>query len=43
MSEERSWTYKSGVMGNSYVIKLSNTDDLKYVVYLLDQKYESLG
>jgi hypothetical protein len=43
MSEEKSWTYKSGVKGNSYVIKLSKPDDLEYVVFLLNQKYESLG
>jgi len=43
MSEERSWTYKDGVIGNSYVIKFSKPDDLEYVVYLLNQKYESLG
>jgi hypothetical protein len=43
MSEERSWTYKDGVIGNSYLIKFSKPDDLEYVVYLLNQKYESLG
>jgi len=43
VSEERSWTYKSGVIGNSYMIKLSEKTDLDYVVYLINQKYESLG
>jgi hypothetical protein len=43
VSEERSWTYKSGVIGNSYLIKLSEKTDLDYVVYLINQKYESLG
>ena len=43
MSEERSWTYKDGMIGNAYVIKFSKPDDLEYVVYLLNQKYESLG
>jgi len=43
VSEEKSWTYKSGVIGNSYMIKLSEKTDLDYVVYLINQKYESLG
>ena len=43
VSEEKSWTYKSGVIGNSYLIKLSEKTDLDYVVYLINQKYESLG
>jgi len=43
MSEERSWTLKTGVIGNSYVIKFSKESDLDYVVYLLNQKYESVG
>ena len=43
LSEEKSWTYKSGVMGNSYIIKFSKLADLEYVIYLINQKYESLG
>jgi len=43
VSEQKSWTYKSGVIGNSYLIKLSEKTDLDYVVYLINQKYESLG
>jgi hypothetical protein len=43
MSEERSWTYKDGVIGNSYVINCSKEKELIYVVYLINQKYEALG
>jgi len=40
--EEKSWTYKSGVVGNSYVLKLSQADELEYAKYLIKQKYDSL-
>lgn len=43
MSEEKSWTLKTGVVGNSYVIRFSKESDLDYVVYLINQKYESIG
>lgn len=43
MSTKRQWTYKSGVVGNAYVIKIENISDLEYIVYLIQQKYESIG
>jgi hypothetical protein len=43
MAVEKSWTYKSGVIGSSYRIKVQNTSEIKYVVDLINQKYESLG
>ena len=39
---ERSWTYKDGKVGNSYGITLSKSDEIDYVIYLLNQKYETL-
>ena len=30
-------------MGHSSVIKFSKLDDLEYVVYLINQKYELIG
>jgi predicted transport protein len=43
MSEERSRVHRDGVMGHSSVIKFSKLDDLEYVVYLINQKYELIG
>ena len=40
--KEKSWTYKSGVVENSYGITLSKSDEIDYVIYLLKQKYETL-
>ena len=40
--KEKSWTYKSGVVGNSYGITLSKSDEIDYIIYLLNQKYETL-
>ena len=40
--KEKSWKYKSGVVGNSYGIQLSKSDEIDYIVYLLKQKYETL-
>jgi len=41
-SEERTWTWKSGKTGHSYLIKISNAADLDYALYLINQKYECL-
>ena len=40
--EEKSWTYKSGIVGNSYLLKLSNATELEYAKYLIKQKYDKL-
>ena len=40
--KEKSWKYKSGVVGNSYGIQLSKSEEIDYIVYLLKQKYETL-
>jgi hypothetical protein len=43
MTEEGSWTWKSGGAGHNYKIRLKNNDDLDFVLFLLEQKYNSLG
>ena len=40
--KEKSWKYKSGIIGNSYGITLSNLEEIDYIIYLLRQKYDSL-
>ena len=40
--EAKSWTHKSGRVGNSYVMKLSKASDLEYAKYFIKQKYDSL-
>tara|TARA_B100000795_G_scaffold100730_1_gene74045 strand:- start:209 stop:1165 length:957 start_codon:yes stop_codon:yes gene_type:complete len=42
MSGTRSWTWKSGDQGHVYIISLKDLDDLKYVMFLLEQKYKSM-
>jgi len=42
LAEERDWTWKSGATGHEYRIGLKDLDDLDYVMYLLNQKYESI-
>ena len=42
MSAKRSWTWKSGAQGHVYVIGLNNPDDVEYVMFLLEQKYNSM-
>lgn len=42
MTEGRSWTWKSGQTGHEYRLRLKNKDDLDYVTFLLEQKYNSL-
>ena len=41
-AEERTWTWKSGKTGHSYLIKIKDASDLDYAMYLINQKYESL-
>jgi hypothetical protein len=43
MAEERSWTWKSEQTGHVYVIHVGEIDELDYVMFLLEQKYRSLG
>lgn len=40
--EEKSWTNKNGIEGNSYLLKISNASELEYAKYLIKQKYDSL-
>ncbi len=39
---EGSWTWKSGETGHTYKIPLKKENDLDYVMYLLEQKYNSI-
>lgn len=41
-AEERTWTWKSGKTGHSYLVKITDASDLDYALYLINQKYESL-
>jgi predicted transport protein len=43
MTEEGGWKWKSGATGHDYKIHLKNKDDLDYVMFLLEQKYNSLS
>ena len=43
LAKEGSWKWKSGQTGLNYKIRLKNKDDLDYVMFLLEQKYNSLG
>lgn len=42
LAEERSWTWKTGKTGHTYLVKISSSQDLDYALYLINQKYESL-
>ena len=42
MTKEGSWKWKSGQTGHEYKIHLNNIDDSDYVMFLLEQKYNSL-
>jgi predicted transport protein len=43
ITEERSWKWKSGQTGHDYKIRLRHQDDIDYMMFLLEQKYNSLG
>jgi hypothetical protein len=42
LANERDWTWKDGKTGHSYLISITEIEQLDYVLYLLNQKYESL-
>ncbi|NVJ99925.1 MAG: hypothetical protein HWE12_00145 [Oceanospirillaceae bacterium] len=42
LAQEKSWTWKDGVIGNLYVIPFSKPEQIDYLMYLINQKYESL-
>ena len=41
-ADERSWKWKSGQTGHSYLVKIRSHADLDYALYLINQKYESI-
>ena len=43
MTEEGGWKWKSGETAHIYKICLKNEDGLDYLMFLLEQKYNSLG
>ncbi|MDA8866269.1 DUF5655 domain-containing protein [Porticoccaceae bacterium] len=43
MTGNRSWNWKSGAQGHVYTIDLKDESDLDYVMFLLKQKYNSMG
>jgi len=43
MTEDGNWKYKSGETGHNYKIRMNNKDNLDYVMFILEQKYNSLG
>jgi len=42
MTGSRSWKWKSGDQGHEYTISLKHLSDLDYVMFLLEQKYNSM-
>jgi hypothetical protein len=42
MTGSRSWNWKSGDQGHTYIIDLKDDGDLDYVMFLLKQKYNSM-
>ena len=42
IAQDRTWTWKSGKTGHSYLVKITDASDLDYALYLINQKYESL-
>ena len=42
MFKEQDWTYKSGVKGNNYRVKISKKEQMEYIKFLVKQKYDSL-
>ena len=43
ISIEGSWEWKSGVKGTSYKIKLTESSDIDYITFLINQKYKSVA
>ena len=43
LTRERTWKYKSGDIGSEYKISITKQDQLDYVMFLLEQKYNSMG
>jgi len=41
ISNENSWTWKSGTKGNMYKIYFNKNSDLDYFIYLIKQKYKN--
>ena len=42
LAQDRTWNWRSGKKGHSYLIKITDASDLDYALYLINQKYESL-
>lgn len=42
LAKEKQWTWKSGVKGNRYIIKLTHNTDINYVLFLIKQKYNQI-
>mgnify|MGYP001280663413 CR=1 FL=1 len=42
MFEERNWTYKSGAKGYSYLVKISEKEQIEYIKFVVKQKYDSV-
>ena len=42
MLKEQDWTYKNGVKGNNYRVKISKKEQMEYIKFLVKQKYDSL-
>lgn len=43
MAKDRSWTWKSGNTGHAYDIWLDDQENFNYIMFLLEQKYNSIG
>ena len=43
MAVEKSWKRPTGDMRHEYYVKLKKLEDLDYVMFLLEQKYNSLA
>jgi hypothetical protein len=42
MAKETSWTWKTGTTGHKYVLPVTEKAELDYVLYLLEQKYNTV-
>ena len=42
LTKDRSWKWKSGTTGHAYVISLKKQKEMDYVMFLLEQKYNSM-
>lgn len=43
ISKESSWKWKSGTRGTIYKIKITNSTDIDYLMFLIKQKYKNLN